>query len=189
VRVAPLAIPDVLLIEPDVFVDHRGSFRESFNAARYREFGIEPTFVQDNVSFSRRGVLRGLHFQNPQAQGKLVSVMAGEVVDVAVDIRVGSPTFGQWVAARLSDANAHQLYVPAGFAHGFLVLSETAVFSYKCTEYYHRPSERSLRWNDPRLGIEWPITDVIMADRDREAPTLDAIPPEHLFRYEKTAAT
>lgn len=181
-KVTPTALPEVLLIEPRVFGDARGLFFESFNAERYASAGIPGTFVQDNVSRSTRGVLRGLHFQHPHAQGKLVSVARGEVFDVAVDVRVNSPTYRKWAGARLSDDNKHQLYIPAGFAHGFLVLSEDVLFVYKCTDYYHPETERTIRWNDPAIGITWPIRDVTLSDRDRSAPLLAAIDPGLLPR-------
>lgn len=152
-----LAISDVMLIEPRVFGDHRGFFFESFNARAFAEAtGCQETFVQDNHSRSSRGVLRGLHYQVQQAQGKLVRVVVGEIFDVAVDIRRGSPTFGQWVGATLTAENKHQLWVPAGFAHGFVVVSETAEVLYKTTDYYAPQHERSILWNDPAIGIEWP---------------------------------
>jgi dTDP-4-dehydrorhamnose 3,5-epimerase len=156
VKVTETAIAGVLVIEPDVFGDERGFFFESWNRRRYGEAGVEVDFVQDNLSFSRRGVLRGLHFQNPYPQGKLVQVLQGEVFDVAVDIRRGSPTFGQWHGETLSAANKRQFYVPPGLAHGFLVVSETALFSYKCTDFYARGAEGAIIWNDPDIGIEWP---------------------------------
>ena len=156
-RATALSIPEVVLIEPNVFGDARGFFMESFSVARYAAAGIAGPFVQDNVSRSRRGVLRGLHLQNPHAQGKLVSVLEGEVFDVAVDVRVGSPTFGRWVGEYLSAENHRQLYVPAGFAHGFVVTSDDALFSYKCTEYYRPETERTVRWDDPAIGVEWPV--------------------------------
>jgi dTDP-4-dehydrorhamnose 3,5-epimerase len=175
VKVTPTAIPDVLLIEPRVSADARGQFLETFNAERYLRAGIRGPFVQDNVSKSGRGVLRGLHFQHPHDQGKLVGVIRGEVFDVAVDIRPNSATFLRWVSERLSDANARQLYIPPGFAHGFLALSEGALFAYKCTDYYHPESERSIRWDDPQIGIEWPMDDVILSNRDRSAPLLAGV--------------
>lgn len=171
-KVTPLAIADVLLIEPDVFGDARGYFFESFNTRRYRDIGIDLPFVQDNVSVSARGVLRGLHFQQPNAQGKLVQVMSGEVFDVAVDLRAGSASFGKWVGATLSAANHHQLWVPPGFAHGFVVTSESALFAYKCTAFYDKSSDRAVRWNDPDIGIRWPVTDVQLSERDASAPLL-----------------
>jgi dTDP-4-dehydrorhamnose 3,5-epimerase len=172
VKVTPLAVPDVLLIEPDVFGDARGYFFESFNAARYRDAGVALPFVQDNVSLSARGVLRGLHFQQPNAQGKLVQVLAGEVFDVAVDVRGGSATFGRWVGAALSSANHHQLWIPPGFAHGFVVTSDSAMFAYKCTALYDRSSERTIRWDDPDIAIRWPVADVQLSAKDASAPLL-----------------
>ena len=156
-KVTPTAIPDVLIIEPKVFGDERGFFFESFNQLRFEEVaGVRCNFVQDNHSRSTRNVLRGLHYQIRQPQGKLVRVVAGEVFDVAVDIRKSSPTFGRWVGTRLSADNKRQLWIPPGFAHGFLVLSETAEFLYKTTDYWAQEHERCLRWNDPAIGVEWP---------------------------------
>ncbi|HEY9103797.1 dTDP-4-dehydrorhamnose 3,5-epimerase [Chitinimonas sp.] len=150
------AIPDVFILEPKVFGDERGFFFESFNERLFRELtGADVSFVQDNHSRSVRGVLRGLHYQLQQAQGKLVRVAAGEVLDVAVDIRRSSPTFGKWVSARLSAENKRQMWVPAGFAHGFVVLSESAEFLYKTTDYYAPAHERCIAWNDPTLAIDW----------------------------------
>ncbi len=152
------AIPEVLILEPKVFGDERGFFFESFNARAFSEAtGLNPNFVQDNHSRSQRGVLRGLHYQVEQAQGKLVRVTAGEVYDVAVDLRRQSPTFGQWVGAHLSAENNRQMWVPEGFAHGFLVLSEFAEFLYKTTDYYAPAFERCIRWDDPKLAIAWPL--------------------------------
>ncbi|MBB3102594.1 dTDP-4-dehydrorhamnose 3,5-epimerase [Azomonas macrocytogenes] len=157
-NVIETSIPDVLIIEPKVFGDERGFFYESFNAARFTEAtGIRRDFVQDNHSKSQRGVLRGLHYQISQPQGKLVRVVAGEVFDVAVDLRKTSPTFGRWAGVHLSAQNHRQLWIPEGFAHGFLVLSETAEFLYKTTDYYAPAHERALLWSDPELGIEWPL--------------------------------
>lgn len=151
-------IPDVLILEPKVFGDSRGFFTESYNAQRFAEAtGLRPEFVQDNHSKSGRGVLRGLHYQLQQPQDKLVRVVQGEVFDVAVDVRRSSPTFGRWVGVHLSAENFRQLWVPKGFAHGFLVLSETAEFVYKTTDYYSPESERAIRWDDPELGIAWPL--------------------------------
>ena len=152
------AIPEVLILEPKIFGDERGFFFESFNARAFGEAtGLNPNFVQDNHSRSQRGVLRGLHYQIEQAQGKLVRVTAGEVYDVAVDLRRQSPTFGQWVGAHLSAENNRQMWVPEGFAHGFLVLSEFAEFLYKTTDYYAPAFERCIRWDDPKLAIAWPL--------------------------------
>lgn len=160
-QVHATAIPEVLIIEPKVFGDERGFFFESFNARRFAELtGVERTFVQDNHSKSVKGVLRGLHYQIRNAQGKLVRVVSGEVFDVAVDMRKHAPTFGQWVGVVLSGQNHRQLWVPEGFAHGFLVLSESAEFLYKTTDYYSPEHERSLMWNDPTLAIDWPLDGV-----------------------------
>jgi dTDP-4-dehydrorhamnose 3,5-epimerase len=156
-RVSPTSLPDVLMIEPRVFEDARGFFFESYQRRDFVEAGIDAEFVQDNHSRSMRGVLRGLHYQVEHAQGKLVRVIAGEVFDVAVDLRRSSPTFGRHVAANLSAANRRMLYIPPGFAHGFLVLSEAAEFLYKTTDYWYPAHERTLRWNDPALGIGWPL--------------------------------
>ena len=165
-------LPGVLEIEPQVFGDDRGFFVETWQADRYAEAGI-PSFVQDNLSFSQRGVLRGLHYQDPEAQGKLVQVLQGEVFDVAVDIRVGSPTFGQWHGVTLSAQNKKQFYVPAGFAHGFLVTGEHALFAYKCTALYRPQFDHSLRWSDPEIGITWPEgTTPQLSAKDAAAPTL-----------------
>lgn len=157
-KATPLAIPDVILLEPAVFGDDRGFFFESFNQRRFDEIvGRTVTFVQDNHSRSAQNVLRGLHYQIRQPQGKLVRVVQGEVFDVAVDLRRSSPSFGRWVGAVLSAENKHQLWIPEGFAHGFVVLSDQADFLYKTTDYYAPDAERSIRWNDPDLGIDWPF--------------------------------
>ncbi len=165
-KVSPTAIPDVLVIEPRVFGDDRGFFYESFNARKFKELtGLEPNFVQDNHSRSAKNVLRGLHYQIEQPQGKLVRVVAGEVFDVAVDIRTGSPTFGQWVGQNLSAENKQQIWIPVGFAHGFLVLSDFAEVLYKTTDYWAPKHERCIAWNDSDLAIRWPV---------EEAPILSA---------------
>ncbi len=157
-KVTPCAIPDVLLIEPKVFGDERGFFYESFNQRDFQKItGLDLQFVQDNHSKSAKGVLRGLHYQVQQPQGKLVRVVAGEVFDVAVDIRPGSPTYGRWVGEILSADNKRELWVPPGLAHGFLVLSESAEFLYKTTDYYAPVHERAIAWNDPTLAIDWPL--------------------------------
>lgn len=156
-RVRPLDIPDVLLIEPKVFSDERGFFLETYQAERYAEAGIRGPLVQDNVSRSRQGTVRDLHLQRPHDQGKLVSVLKGEVFDVAVDVRVGSPSFGRWVGALLSAHNHHQTYVPPGFAHGFCVTSDYAMFAYKCSVVYHPDCELGVAFDDPEIGIPWPI--------------------------------
>ena len=179
------AIPDVVLLEPKVFGDARGFFLESFNQRVFQEAtGADVKFVQDNHSRSARGVLRGLHYQLKQPQGKLVRVVRGSVFDVAVDIRRSSPTFGRWVGVELSEQNQHQLWVPAGFAHGFLVLSESADFLYKTTEYYAPEHERCIAWNDPAIGVEWPLAATALAapllsNKDAAAPALaqaDVVP-------------
>lgn len=168
-QVFDTAIPDVKLIEPKVFGDDRGFFLESFQAERYaQQAGITLAFVQDNHSRSARHVLRGLHFQRSKPQGKLVRVVRGEVLDVAVDIRRGSPTFGNVVAEILSEDNKRQLWIPPGLAHGFVVLSETADFEYKCTDYYDPSDEGSLIWNDPDLNIDWRVTDPILSAKDAQ---------------------
>ncbi|MBT2969525.1 MAG: dTDP-4-dehydrorhamnose 3,5-epimerase [gamma proteobacterium symbiont of Ctena orbiculata] len=186
-EMTPTKIPDVLLVKPRRFGDQRGWFMESWQAERYQQLGLPERFVQDNQAYSQQGVLRGLHIQNPFGQGKLVQVIRGEVFDVAVDVRQGSPWFGQWIGAHLSEDNHHQLYVPVGFAHGYLVLSEDAIFSYKCTDYYHPETQFSIRWDDPQIGIEWPGgLDPILAEKDRDAPLLSEIAVEQLPVYQPT---
>jgi dTDP-4-dehydrorhamnose 3,5-epimerase len=179
-KVTPTRLPEVLLVEPRVFRDARGAFFETWAAARYAEAGIPGPFVQDNISRSTRGVLRGLHLQHPHGQGKLVSALDGEVFDVAVDVRTSSRTFGQWVGVTLSCENGLQLWIPPGFAHGFCVLSEEATFHYKCTDAYHPECESTVRWDDPAIGIEWPVTEPILNEKDRGAPVLAEIPREKL---------
>jgi len=154
---------------------------EMWNRAKYRDAGLNVDFVQDNLSFSRRGVVRGLHFQNPNPQGKLVQVLAGEVYDVAVDLRRSSPTFGQWHAVVLSSDNKLQLYLPPGFAHGFAVLSESALFHYKCSSAYSPADERTLLWNDPDLAIPWPIAEPVVSDKDARGVRLKDLPADALF--------
>ena len=183
-KVTATRLPGVVLIEPDVYKDPRGFFVESFHAARYAEAGIKESFVQDNRSQSSRAVLRGLHFQRRYPQGKLIWVLRGEVYDVAVDIRRGSPTFGRWEGIVLDDKSYRQLYVPPGFAHGFCVLSETADFTYKCTDYYHPEDERGIAWNDKDISIDWPIADPMLSEKDRRHPALHEINPEDLPDYE-----
>ncbi|MCU0835323.1 MAG: dTDP-4-dehydrorhamnose 3,5-epimerase [Chromatiaceae bacterium] len=180
-RVIETELPGVLIVEPRVFGDERGFFLETWQRERYAAAGIPPGMVQDNQSLSRRGVLRGLHIQHPHAQGKLVQVFTGEVFDVAVDLRRGSPSFGRWVGVTLSGEDKRQLWVPPGFAHGFLVTSETALFAYKCSDYYHPETEFSLRWDDPEIGIRWPLDGPPeLSTKDQEAPTLAEVPPERL---------
>jgi dTDP-4-dehydrorhamnose 3,5-epimerase len=184
-NVTETRIPGVVVVEPKVFGDERGFFMETWNAARYEEAGLPTRFVQDNLSFSAKGVLRGLHFQNPDQQGKLVQVLDGEVFDVAVDIRAGSPTFGEWEGVILSSENKRQFYVPEGFAHGFLVTGPHALFSYKCTAKYNPGAEGFVLWNDPEIGIEWPIeVPPLLSEKDRAARPLREIPTEELPRYE-----
>jgi dTDP-4-dehydrorhamnose 3,5-epimerase len=169
-------LPEVLLIEPRMHGDSRGFFYESFQAIRYAEAGVTGPFVQDNVSRSVRGTLRGLHFQEPRGQGKLVQVLRGTVWDVAVDVRRGSPRFGRWIGVELSEAAPRQLWIPPGFAHGFCVLSESADFFYKCTELYAPECERSIAWDDPAIGIEWPVDAPLLSPKDRAAPRLADAP-------------
>lgn len=165
-------LKDCVIIEPKVYGDHRGFFLETFQADRYREMaGINLPFVQDNHSRSAKGVLRGLHFQKTKPQGKLVRVVSGEVYDVVVDIRQGSSSFGQWEGVTLSGVNKRQLWIPPGFAHGFVVLSDTADFEYKCTAYYDPADEGSLIWNDPAIAIVWPLESPILSDNDSRAKT------------------
>lgn len=165
-KMTPTALPDVLLIEPKVFGDERGYFFESWQQQRYQELGLDLGFVQDNVSFSQKNILRGLHIQHPYSQGKLVYVLQGEVFDVAVDVRRGSPHFGRWVGFTLSAENHHQLYIPPGFAHGFCVTSDTALFAYKCTDLYHPETELSIAWDDPDIGIAWPVDRPNLSKKD-----------------------
>ncbi|MBV1931532.1 MAG: dTDP-4-dehydrorhamnose 3,5-epimerase [Porticoccaceae bacterium] len=177
-RFTPLAIPDVILIEPNVFADERGFFYESFNLKVFEKgTGLRPDFVQDNHSLSIRGVMRGLHYQvPPREQAKLVRVVQGEIFDVSVDIRRNSPTFGQWVGETLSAENKKQMWIPQGFAHGFLTLSETASLVYKTTDYYSAEDERCIAWNDPDIHIEWPLSaHPLLSDKDRKGSDFDAI--------------
>jgi len=182
-KITPTKIPEVLIIEPDVYGDARGFFMETWNARRSAQQGLDLKFVQDNHSRSQRGVLRGLHYQLQQPQGKLVWAVTRAVFDVAVDIRRGSPTFGQWVGIELSGANQKQLYVPPGFAHGFCVLSESADFLYKCTDYYAPEYEHGIMWSDPDLNIHWPDMDFKISEKDSNNATLREM-QEHLPTYE-----
>jgi dTDP-4-dehydrorhamnose 3,5-epimerase len=166
----PTALPGVTIVEPDVFRDERGFFLETFNAARYREGGIGYAFVQDNQSRSVRGTLRGLHAQRRRPQGKLVRAVRGEIFDVALDIRPGSPAFGQWLGTRLNESDFRQLFIPPGFAHGFCVLSEVAEVEYKCTEPYDRADEIGVRWDS--AGIDWPVKEPLISPKDASLPTL-----------------
>lgn len=183
-KVTETALPGVLLVEPQVFGDSRGFFLETFSARRYEEAGVRGPFVQDNMSRSAKGIVRGLHLQHPKAQGKLVWVVQGAVLDVAVDLRVGSPTFGRWIAEELSEDNKRQLWIPPGFAHGFCVTSESAVFVYKCTEYYAPQDELGVLWNDPELGIPWPVVEPVVSPKDRALPRLADLDRSRLPRYE-----
>jgi dTDP-4-dehydrorhamnose 3,5-epimerase len=180
VQVDQTPIPGLLIIQPKVFGDQRGFFLETFQQARYQEAGIPDLFVQDNQSRSQRGALRGLHFQRRHAQGKLVYVTRGSIWDVAVDIRRGSPAFGQWYGVELNDQDHRQLYLPPGLAHGFCVLSDEADFFYKCTDYYRPEYEMAIAWDDPDLGIEWPLDEPLLSSKDQQAPRLRDIDVEHL---------
>ncbi len=182
-KVVSTSLPGCLVIEPVVHGDARGFFYESFHATRFAEHGIHAAFVQTNVSRSAHGVLRGLHHQWPNPQGKLVSVLEGEVYDVAVDIRVGSPTFGQWTAVILSDANKRHFWIPPGFAHGFAVLSDHATFVYQCTTLYDGAADAAIRWNDAALAIDWPLAAPTLSDKDRKAPFLADVPRDRLPVY------
>lgn len=177
----PSQLAGVCVFETDVFGDERGYFMELWNTRRYGEWLGTTPFVQDNVSFSRRGILRGLHFQNPAAQGKLITVLQGEVYDVVVDLRRDSPTFGQWEAFQLSRENKRQVFVPPGFAHGFQVVSETVLFHYKCTDFYAAAHEHTLLWNDPELAIPWPVPDPVLSPKDTRGKRLREFAPAELF--------
>jgi dTDP-4-dehydrorhamnose 3,5-epimerase len=181
VNVLPTALPGVLVIEPRVFGEARGWFTETWNNARYASHGVSSTFVQDNVSYSVPGVLRGLHYQVPNGQGKLVSVLEGEVYDVALDIRLDSPTFGKWVGVTLSSENHRQIWVPEGFAHGFFV-RKPSIVTYKVDAPYDPRSERGVLWSDEDLAIEWPGREPLLSDKDARAPRLKEIPPDLLPR-------
>lgn len=179
-KVIETSLPGCVVIEPAVFGDDRGFFFETWNADRYGQLGLPDKFVQSNVSSSARGVLRGLHYQWPNPQGKLVSVLEGEVYDVAVDIRRGSPTFGRWAAVILSAENKRQFWIPEGFAHGFAVLSERAIFSYLCTAQYDKSADASVRWNDAGMAIDWPIDAPLLSDKDAVAPFLKDVAHDRL---------
>jgi len=181
------SLPGVFLIEPNVFGDERGFFLESFHAEKFRELGIDTQFVQDNHSLSKHGTLRGLHYQLHFPQAKLCRVTKGEVLDVVVDIRRGSPHFGKWMSAILSAQNKHQIFVPAGFAHGFFVLSDEAEFLYKCDAFYNPQDERGILWNDPQIGIDWQLSaveGVLLSGKDQENPTLFSAGDENLPIFE-----
>lgn len=186
-KIIETSLPGVLIFEPVVFGDGRGFFVETYRDKAFREAGLNAIFVQDNQSRSRRGVLRGLHYQLQQPQGKLVRAARGRVFDVAVDVRQGSVTFGQWAGAVLDDESHRQMYIPPGFAHGFVVLSEFADFVYKCTDYYHPLSETGIRWDDPEVGIEWPVeilSEIVLSDKDRRLPFLRGQEQELLPRFQ-----
>ena len=188
-NIESLSIPEVKLIQPRRFIDDRGFFQQTYHYEQYAEAGVVTRFVQDNWSRSTKGVLRGLHYQLKNPQAKLVSVIRGEIFDVAVDIREGSPTFGKWVGKVLSAENGHQMYVPEGFAHGFLVLSNIVDVAYKCGGFFTPGDEYSLLWNDPAIGIQWPELDLepILSEKDRVAPILQKIPKEALFVFNPDA--
>ena len=182
-KVIKTELADIKIFEPTVFSDSRGCFLETWQKKNYETAGIELSFVQDNVSVSRKNVLRCLHYQYPHSQGKLVQVLAGEVLDIAVDIRLGSPTFGKWVSVELSETNHRQLYIPSGFAHGFCVISDKAIFSYKCTNYYNPASEGGIIWNDPDLNISWPVDKPELSAKDSKHPKLANITADRLPRF------
>jgi dTDP-4-dehydrorhamnose 3,5-epimerase len=182
-RATVLELPGLLLLEPKVHGDDRGYFVETYSRSRYEDAGVHAEFVQDNLSFSRRGTLRGLHFQHPHDQAKLVTVLEGEVFDVAVDIRVGSPTFGKAVGVTLSGESKRQLFVPAGFAHGFCVVSETALFLYKVDDFWARDCEQGIAFDDPDLAVAWPISGPLLSDKDRRFPRLRDIDPARLPKF------
>lgn len=181
-RLIETGLSGVVVVEPQVFGDERGFFQEIFNAARYEQAGLPAAMVQDNLSRSSRGVLRGLHYQWPSPQGKLVYVLEGEIFDVAVDIRQGSPSVGRWVGETLSATNHRQLYIPEGFAHGFCVLSESALVAYKCTRLYQPQYDAAVAWDDPQLAIDWPLRDPVLSSKDAAAPRLRDIPSGRLPR-------
>jgi dTDP-4-dehydrorhamnose 3,5-epimerase len=182
-KVIETSLPGAVIIEPQVFGDARGYFYESYNKTKYVEAGITAEFVQSNVSRSARGVLRGLHYQWPNPQGKLVSVLEGEVFDVAVDIRRDSPTFGQWAGVMLSSENKRHFWIPEGFAHGFCVVSDFATFSYQCTALYDRAADAGIRWNDADIGVDWPTSQPLLSEKDEVAPLLKDVPTERLPEY------
>jgi len=182
-KLTPASIEDVIIIETAVFADNRGSFMEIYHEERYKAVGIETDFIQDNLSYSTRGIIRGLHYQLPNPQAKLVQVIFGEVLDIAVDIRRGSPTFGKYASVHLSDQNRRQLFIPKGFAHGFSVLSETAAFTYKCSDFYAPESEKGILWSDPDLGIEWQLENPLLSGKDSQLPCLRDVPTEDLPVY------
>lgn len=183
IRIHKTALPGVLSIEPERFMDGRGFFMETYHQGKYAEGGIEGIFVQDNYSHSKQWVIRGLHYQLSHPQGKLIYVISGEIFDVVVDIRVGSPTFGKWVGTPLSGENRRQIFVPGGFAHGFCVLSASADVIYKCTDFYYPGDEYGILWSDPRIHADWPVKNPILSEKDRGYPTLEEIPGARLPLY------
>ena len=183
-KVTDTNLVGAVVFEPKVFGDDRGYFKETWHDGRYHEFGLPLQFVQDNVSRSGRGILRGLHIQNPQPQGKLVQVLEGEVFDVAVDIRFGSPTFGKWHGANLSAENHKQFYIPPGMAHGFQVISESALFCYKCTDYYAPENEFTLAWDDPEIGISWPLGEPKLSEKDQKGLRLSELNETMLMPFQ-----
>jgi len=182
-KVIETEIPGVLILEPKVFKDGRGFFMETYQKQKYEAAGIITSFVQDNVSFSQKNTFRGLHYQYPHGQAKLVQTLQGSVLDVAVDIRRGSPSFGKWVSVELNDNNKRQLFIPSGFAHGFIVLTETAIFNYKCSDFYSPPDEKGIIFSDPDLGINLPSGEYILSEKDTQYPRLHDISEEHLPEY------
>jgi dTDP-4-dehydrorhamnose 3,5-epimerase len=186
-RIIDAPIEGVRIVESARYRDERGWFAEVWNRERYRAAGLDLQVAQENVSHSRRGVLRGLHYQMPQAQAKLISVLYGTVFDVVVDMRVGSPTFAAWYGHELSEENGVQLYAPEGFAHGFLALSDFALVHYNCSTAYHEPFDRAVAWNDPDIGVEWPLPPDTISPKDRAAPRLRDIAPPHLPKHDKTS--
>lgn len=182
-KIVETDLPGCVVIEPQVFGDARGFFFESFNRDKLAANGLQPQFVQGNVSSSSKGVLRGLHYQWPKPQGKYISVVEGEVWDVAVDVRRGSPHFGRWTAVVLSAENKRHFWIPEGFAHGFAVLSERAVFSYLCTETYDAKADAGIRWDDPALAIDWPVRDPVLSEKDLKAPLLADVAEARLPVY------
>jgi dTDP-4-dehydrorhamnose 3,5-epimerase len=183
-KIIQMAIPDVRIIKPDVFRDSRGFFMETYQLEKYEQLGITRPFVQDNHSRSSKGILRGMHYQLNFPQAKLVSVLRGEIFDVAIDIRRGSPSFGRWVGEVLSEDNNYQIFIPEGFAHGFCVLSDTVDLFYKCTEYFHPEDDRGINWADEAVGITWPQRTALTSDKDSRLPFLENVPPELLPVYQ-----
>lgn len=183
ISVEQTSLPGVLVVQPRVFGDQRGFFLETFHQEKYQKAGIDRNFVQDNHSHSRKGTLRGFHYQLPHPQAKLITVVRGEIFDVAVDIRKGSPTFGKWFGIHLSEENKRQLFIPEGFAHGFLVLSQDTDVTYKCSELYFQEDEHGVIWSDPQIGVEWPAQDPILSDKDKNFSRLSEIPENLLPVY------